>query len=465
MKQNYKRLIQNIGVFAIANFAARFLSFLILPLYTYFLTTEEYGTIDLVNTAVQLLFPVFSLAITDGVMRFAISDKSDSHKIFQIGKVVITVGFIPLIVASIIANYFINNTFIIIAFIFIYILQAYNSLFANYLKALDKTKLMASISTSISIFILFLNVLMVAWLRLGLNGYLISMVIGNFIGFIMYLFLGKLTHEFFDFGFPVDKKLYSRMLSYTIPLIPNAIFWWINSSLDRWILTIFSSLSMVGLYACANKIPSILATINSIFSQAWNLSLFQSSDAERFDFFKRVYLIFDETMFCCSLGIIVFSEVIGNIMFSGHFYSAWVIVPVLTCGVYFNSLNGVIGAIFTAQKSTKEIFTTTLIGSIINGLLNIPFVLIWGGIGAAIATFLSYFVVWFMRILKVKKKYNVDLFKINCIVKNILLLITTIIVIYQKSFVLPLIMALPYFIYYLFSMFKIYRAKRGASKN
>ena len=52
------------------------------------------------------------------------------------------------------------------------------------------------------------------------------------------------------------------------------------------------------------------------------------------------------------------------------FFQAWIFVPVLTCGAYVNSLNGVLGSLFTSEKKTTTIFKTTCIGSIVNITLN-----------------------------------------------------------------------------------------------
>lgn len=85
MKNKYIDLIRNIGIFTIANFTSRILSFLILPLYTYYLSTEEFGTIDLVSTLIQLAFPFFSLAITDAAMRFGLSAPEKKRKFSPLG--------------------------------------------------------------------------------------------------------------------------------------------------------------------------------------------------------------------------------------------------------------------------------------------------------------------------------------------------------------------------------------------
>ena len=73
-----KDLSKNTVIFTIGNFGSRILSFLLVPLYTYVLSTSEYGTIDIVNTTVQLLIPILTLNVQDSVLRFALD--SDYRK-------------------------------------------------------------------------------------------------------------------------------------------------------------------------------------------------------------------------------------------------------------------------------------------------------------------------------------------------------------------------------------------------
>ena len=76
-KNKYTELIANTGALAIGNFSSKILVFLLVPLYTSVLTTEEYGFYDLVFTTIQLLIPVFTCNVTDAVLRFTL--ESENH--------------------------------------------------------------------------------------------------------------------------------------------------------------------------------------------------------------------------------------------------------------------------------------------------------------------------------------------------------------------------------------------------
>ena len=75
MKNNTKYLLKNVGLLTLSNFGSKILVFLLVPIYTRLLSTEEYGIYDIYLTTITLLIPVLSLNIVEAVMRFALDRK------------------------------------------------------------------------------------------------------------------------------------------------------------------------------------------------------------------------------------------------------------------------------------------------------------------------------------------------------------------------------------------------------
>lgn len=444
MNKNIKRLFSNLGIFTIANFSTKVLSFLILPLYTTYLSTEEYGSIDLATTLIQLLFPVFTFAISEAVVRFGISENEKLDEIFSLGIRQVSIATIPMVLVGVIYAAIVHSVTMGVLLFILYVVEGYNSLFANFAKSIGMTKQMAIVSTLISTIILGLNVLFVAFFKWRIWGYFLSLILGNIVGIILYIYLCQIRYFLSKVFIKIEPALKKEMFAYSVPLIPNAIFWWINSSLDRWTLTIISSISVVGVYAVANKLPTIISTVSTIFSQAWNLSIFQSEQGEQKNFFEKSYSFYVEVMFCCTMGIIMLCKIFAKIAFVGDFFVAWKLVPILTAGVFFSSLNSVLGSLFTTNKDTKYIFTTTLVGSIINCVLNIPFVLWWDAFGAAIATAISYISVFVVRTYKIHKLYEINCGVIKTIFKSIILVILSVVAIMDCAWILVYLITVIY---------------------
>ena len=73
-----------------------------------------------------------------------------------------------------------------------------------------------------------------------------------------------------------------EMLRYSVPLVPNAISWWIANVSDRLLILYFLGSAMNGIYAAANKIPTIYTTFFSVYNLAWleSVSLSINSNSE-----------------------------------------------------------------------------------------------------------------------------------------------------------------------------------------
>ena len=76
-------LIKDTGLFAISSFGSKILIFLLTPLYTSILTTEEYGIADLITTTINFIYPILTLAIADATLRFALDNEQDKRKVLD----------------------------------------------------------------------------------------------------------------------------------------------------------------------------------------------------------------------------------------------------------------------------------------------------------------------------------------------------------------------------------------------
>lgn len=399
----YLELLKNTGLFALSSMAAKVISFFFLPLYTYYLTTEEYAVVDLVNVMQSLLWPVISLSISEALLRFALDKNEDKEKVITNAFTIIVPGLLlfciifPFIhLGNAIDNYK-------VASIVYFIVTSLNSFLGVYSRAIDGVQLMAINSTISCFLIAILNVIFLTMLGMGVEGYFLALILGNAFSILSYIFVTKIWHYLKGFS-KFDRKLCKSMLFFSIPLIPNAIFWWINSGLDKIYLTAMTTLAEVGVYSVAGRIPNLLSTVTSIFQQSWSISAIKEIDKDSTGtFFTNIFKTYSLAISLCALLLIVLTKPLAAFLFSNDFYEAWAIVPVLIWAFYYSALNVYYGSIFTANKKTKVIFYTTGLGALINIVFNYIMILMWGTIGAAIATAISNCCVWIIRALLVRK--------------------------------------------------------------
>ena len=145
-KDKYTELIANTGVLAIGNFSSKILVFLLVPLYTSVLTTEEYGFYDLVMTTIQLLIPIFTLNVTDGVLRFALENKDNLKRLVNISLKFLFFSLIPAIwVLGSISALGISKPvadYVVYIFLF-YLFYMMNQYLIQLAKGMDKVNVMA----------------------------------------------------------------------------------------------------------------------------------------------------------------------------------------------------------------------------------------------------------------------------------------------------------------------------------
>ena len=406
--KKYKDLIKNIGVLTLSNFGSKILSFLLVPLYTSILTTEEYGKFDFITVTISLLIPILTLNITEAALRFLLDKKNAPKDIFEICLKTIIISIFILLI-FVIVNQYLNIIPILnvynIFFVIYYIVSLNYEWAQNFTRGLDKLSNIAIGGIINSIFILFLNILFLVIFKLGLKGYFLANIIANIIS-TGYLLISTNIKQYIKFDtinvFCVsNKRLKKEMLKYSKPLMLNSIGWWINNVSDRYIVTYILGVAENGIYSVAYKIPSILSIIQSIFNQAWAITAvktFDKNDEDRF--FESIYVSYNFLMVCCCSILIILTKFLASILYKNEFYNAWKYMPFLMISIVFSAISGLLGGIFSAVKNSKMMSVSTMVGAIINIILNFFLIHIVGTIGAAISTAISCCIVWIIRMIR-----------------------------------------------------------------
>ena len=433
MKDKYKYLGKNTIIFAISSFGTKILSFLLVPLYTAVLTTSEYGVADLITTTATLLVFVLTINIASSVLRFTLDQREYGRNILSFGIRVLIVGtllcffFLSLVYCTHLLSWPVYYYIFVLLYFFT---TALYEIMTNYLRAIDKVKEVAMAGVLSSIIIICCNVIFLLIIKVGVIGYLTSIVLGPLLASIFCMIVAREPIKTY-FIVECQKDIKKEMVIYCTPLIFNNIALWINAFLDRYFVTYYCGVSENGIYSVAGKIPTILSTCYSVFASAWTLSAIIEFDAEDKDgFFSNTYNTYFALMtMVCSL-IILFNIPLARFLYSKNFFIAWQYSSVLLLSVMFNTLTAFQGSIFTAAKKTKTIATTTIISAVVNMIFNILLIPVFGALGAAIATSISYFVMWGVRYIYLKRFISM---KIN-IKKDILIYIIIIIQIIFEHF-------------------------------
>lgn len=405
----YKSLVKNILLFSLSSFIPKFISYILIPIYTACLTTTEFGISDIISTTVSLFLPIFTLNIRDAVLRFSLDKKYKPKDSLNISLRIIIIDVVLLLLFTLILSFF--NLFSIKPLYLIYfdILLVANALydvFNAFCKSTDKVKTIVYASITNSIFTFAFNILLIVVLKRGLNGFLLANSLGIIMSIIVFFTHAKI--------YRIISKSYSKiqlkeMIKYSFPLIFSAIAWWVNNASDRYIITFLIGVSASGVYAVATKIPSIITTFQNVFMQAWSISAIKEFDKNDKDcFIGNIYTLMS-CLLCmlCSL-IMAFNIPLSKMLFSGDFFVAWKYVPPLVLSVTIDGLSLFIGNLFFAVKDTKARAWATILGAIINTMLNFVLIKTIGVYGATVATVAGYSAGFIYSRIKIKKYINLN---------------------------------------------------------
>ena len=406
MAGKYSYLLKNIGLMTISNMSSKLLAFLLVPLYTSVLSTEEYGTYDLYTTTAFLLIPILSKCATEAVLRFALEGGRDSREVFSIGfkyflrssglmaffvVINIVTGLVPIL-----------NEYPLLYLLY-YCTNPLSDLLSQFARGEDRVFDVAVAGILSSVVTIAMNILLLVVFPQGLNGYFIASCSAYILSALFLSIRLKIWRYFKSNN---SRALEKEMISYSSPLVLNQISWWVNNSLAKYVILYFAGAAANGIYSVANKIPSMLSVFQTIFNQAWTLSAVREKDSDDGAFVTSIYRVYNcALVLLCSL-LIGMDIAIARVLFANEFFVAWQYAPFLLISVVFGSLSGLLSGVFTAEKQTRQIARTTTVGTVINIALCIPLVFAVGPLGAAIANLMSYFVVWAVRFRAVRGIIN-----------------------------------------------------------
>ncbi len=404
-----KFLLKNTAIFAISQFASKVIVFFLLPFYTSYMSTADYGNADFVTTTISLLLPIFTAEIASATMRFAIERKENANPIFTNGFVVMATGFALLLCFIPVFKYFHLFDGYLYLFYLQYIANALYNLFSYYARALGEIKLVGVAGFLNTVVLLIRNIVMLKFLHKGIQGYLLSYVLGYAFSVILLVLVLRKSLKL-----KLEKGSIKDMFKYSLPLVPNNISWWGVSSANKYVIYGFLTDSILGLYSVALKIPSIINTFQSVMAESLVLTVFEeynkgNKDEEYFSFLYRVY---NFSMILFVSAVIIGSKIIARVLFQKEFFEAWRFVPLLCVPAVWGALSGYLGTFYAAAKKNKGMFFSTALGGLVTVVFSFLTVKKLGVSGIIWGNVLAYFTIWLYRWLDVKKivKLDVNLF-------------------------------------------------------
>ena len=415
-----KSLAGKSAVYGIGNVALKVIGFLLIPLYTRHLTTEDYGIMGITATVIAILGIIFPLSLHGALMKFYYDTSSPEQRKIITGNIwfaTLVVSTFGTIILDRVGGYVFPLIFTGIPFqpyIRISIWTAYFTVFSlipkTLIQAQERPLPFVIATTATTVISIGLVIYLVVSKQMGVYGYLIGMMIGNAVMVIPYIiFMLK------NISFKIKPQIILAVLSYSLPLVPHGLASWILELSDRVILERNVSLSDLGLYNLGYQFGTILIMAANAINMAMAPYIFKTIGEDKTKANDRIspvityyYLI----LIASSLGIELIIKDVVQIMTTPEFHSVyaityWIVAAQLLSASYYIPAN-----ILFVEGKTKYIPLVTIISGTINVGLNLWLVPIYGYMASAWATFIAYLIMLYLvwnfsqRFYKLKYEYK-----------------------------------------------------------
>lgn len=412
----YKSLALNTLIFTIGTFSSKILVFILVPIYTNALSKSEFSTGDLLIQIANLLIPFVTLGITNSIIRFGLDKNYNNKDVFSTGIYVVLVGSFFMVIATPFLS--LNKTISQYAYLLCIftLVSSYKLLCNQFVRAKGNIALFALdgfLSTLLTLIFTILFLIVFEW---GVTGYLMATICSDIITGLFLFFVDHL-YRYVKWE-KIRRSTAKAMVKYAVPMIPNTISWWIINVSDRYLVNEMLGGDINGLYAIAYKVPSMIVLISGIFMDAWQVSAFDNtSPREQERFFSIICNAYQTLIFLASSGLIIFSKIMTMILTSRAFYESWRYIPLLIMSTIFSCLVTFLGSIYMVEKKSNMILLTTIMGAVVNVVLNLILIPIFGANGAGFSTFVSYFIIFVFRAVHTQRMirihWNVPLLVVN----------------------------------------------------
>lgn len=364
------KFLKKMFSYGVANLLSKFITFLILPIYTRWLSPDDYGQADLAYSMAGILVSLVFMEIWVALLRF-VAEKHDSEKdISSICTVVFCISLVlilPYILFQSIAGVFIGPQYTLCACL--YGVSHYYKNTEQYLvrgRGHSRVFIISGLITSIGQ--LIIAYVLVKNLGYGANSILIAPAVGNVLA-ILFMEACTRNYKLIDRK-TFDKTVARNIVLFAAPLSVNSLAFWAMNNINKFFAAAYLGYRESGFITVAAKLTMVLSLITSVFTLAWQESTFESSgDKNRGIKYREMSIAY---LYVFTIGTILFMLMIAVIFpyyIGEEFYDAYSIVPFYFGAVYFSGLSAFFGTIFGAEKLTNKLMLTTIVGMVVNVLL------------------------------------------------------------------------------------------------
>jgi O-antigen/teichoic acid export membrane protein len=412
-------------VYTLVSCLQKGLVFLLLPVYTHHMSSEEYGIVGIVTTICGFYTAFYALGQTASASRFYFEYKDDEIKRKRfIGTIIcflLLVSVVFTFILIIFSNYLIEPFAKGVKFYPYVLLGIINIVFAPIYVVYQQVLLMknnvfrrsANIIVN-TIIILSLNILFVVVFNKGVVAVIGIQAVVSFLFFIISIIGLKK-----EMTLCIDFRLLIESIKYGLPILPHTLATWTMSMTDRLVLNKFTTLSLVGIYNVGSQIAGIVSIVSTTVNHAyfpWACAQYERNDKESLNRLSKSSKMIVYFLMLISVSICLFSKEAFYLFIDPEYYKATEIISLISIGFIFQVIYyAYANILYYFKTATKFIAVASWVSAIVSLSMNFILTPMLGIYGPSITCILAYFSLSIIAYLKSRKYYllNINYWLIN----------------------------------------------------
>lgn len=386
--------MHDIGIYSVGNIGAKLITFLLVPIYTYFIPdTAQFGYFDICLTATFLLSPIITLNLSSGLLRYLL-DAPDNNT-----KQVVTTSAVQMLVRTLtisVVILLIISCFFTIKYhwlaLALMLSVTANDVYGQLARGLGLNKVFVSIGIATAFLVTVLSLVMVALLGMGITGVFWANILARICPIIIVELRQRLlaNHLIHNIQWREQAK---QLLRYSLPLLPTVIIWWVLSFGDRWFVLWAVGAKANGVYAVAARFTGIIYTFAIIILQAWQeTAILQYKSKDRDSFFSQIFTIFIFALCSIIIAYTTALKICYPWLVDTHYIDSLQYIYPMTVAAGIYSVANFLEMGYQCSQQTHRALAPSIVTCIVNVVLNLILAPLWGCWGVIAASTLSFIV-------------------------------------------------------------------------
>ena len=413
----FRKLFSNSMIYVLSLLFNKGLTFLLLPVLTFYLTKEDYGVLGLV-TAISTMASIYVGFFPSGFLlaRFAQYGKEKMAE-YMHHILLLTIATTSLVLLILIGfqHYLLpehlENKTILMVVITLYAMFTIFFRFIDTLLQVEQNAIkFAVLQTLQSVGSLGLGLVLIIEFSYGWKGKYYAELLILFFVFI-YAIYYIVKNQYYKYN--TDYKKLKELFVFLFPLTFSVLGLYLMGIIDRIFISNMLGLEAAGIYNVAITMAIIINMVYDAISKALNPILYENLVKDQKDSrIKIVKLIYLYSFVCIAIFalFVLILPYVFHLMVNGKFEEALILIPILAVGFTFEGLRKVLEAPLVFKHKVKSLATITLIAGLINIILNYFLIKIYGINGAAYATLISFLVLYIISFILVVKEIKLPWF-------------------------------------------------------